>query len=90
MLPTLSEIIEVRKDKHGIVEITAVQEPERSDGKPMEIDLVARSEKLKQLYDIVVDPQTKARRPLLELEIDCEHFFFVDDGKGGNWLEKFL
>ncbi len=85
----LSEIIEVRKGKHGIVEITAVQQPEQSDGKPIEVDLVARRKK-KHAYEIIVDPKTKERRPVEETEVDDEPCFFVNDGKGGNWLDTFL
>ena len=85
----LSEIIEVRKGKRGIVEVTAVQQSERTDGKSMEVDLVARRKK-KHAYEIIVDSKTKERKPLEETEIDGEYCFFVNDGKGGNWLDKFL
>ena len=49
-MQTLSEILEVQKDKHGIVEVTAVKLPENLDGKSKEIDLVARHGKLDQPY----------------------------------------
>lgn len=57
-MPTLSEILEVRKGKHGIVEITAVQLPTSSDGKSEEVDLVARHEKLDQPYEVIVNSKT--------------------------------
>ena len=89
-MPILSEIIEVRKGKHGIVEITAVQLPKSSDGKSEEVDLVARHGKLDQPYEIIIDSKTKEKKFLQEPEINDEHCFFVDDGRGGNWLDQFL
>jgi hypothetical protein len=89
-VPILSEILEVRRGKHGIVEITAVQLPERSDGQSEEVDLVARHEKLTRPYEIIINPETKEKKFLQEMEINEEHYFFVDDGKGGNWLDMFL
>ena len=85
----LSGIIDVRKGKYGIVEITAVQQPERTDGKSIEVDLVAKRKK-KHAYEVIVDSKTKERKPLEETEIDGEPCFFVSDGKGGNWLDQFL
>lgn len=89
-MPTLSEILEVRKGKHGIVEITAVQLPTSSDGKSEEVDLVARHEKLDQPYEVIVNSKTKEKKSLQEPEINGERCFFVDDDKGGNWLAMFL
>ncbi len=89
-MPTLSEILEVRKGKHGIVEITAVQLPTSSDGKSEEVDLVARHGKLDQPYEVIVNSKTKEKKFLQEPEISGERCFFVDDDKGGNWLAMFL
>lgn len=89
-MPTLSEILEVRKGKQGIVEITAVRLPVSSDEKSEEVDLVARHGKLDQPYEIIVNSKTKEKKFLQELEINGEHCFFVDDGKDGNWLSMFL
>ena len=89
-MPTLSEILEVRKGKHGIVEITAVQLPTSSDGKSEEVDLVARHGKLDQPYEVIINSKTKEKRFLQEIEINAEQCFFVDDGKNGNWLDTFL
>lgn len=89
-MPTLSEILEVRKGRHGIVEITAVQLPTSSDGKSEEVDLVARHGKLDQSYEIIVNSKTKEKKFLQEPEINGERCFFVDDDKGGNWLAMFL
>jgi hypothetical protein len=89
-MPTLSEILEVRKGKHGIVEITAVQLPTSSNGKSKEVDLVARHGKLDQPYEVIVNSKTKEKKFLQEPEINGEHCFFIDDGKGGNWLATFL
>ncbi len=85
----LSGIIEVRKGKRGIVEVTAVQQPERTDGQSIEVDLVAKRKK-KHAYEVIIDPKTKERKPLEEIEIDGDNYFFVNDGKGSNWLDQFL
>ncbi|SHO47811.1 hypothetical protein NSIN_40237 [Nitrosotalea sinensis] len=89
-MPTLSEILEVRKGKHGIVEITAVQLPTSLDGKSEEVDLVARHGKLNQPYEVIINSKTKEKKFLQEPEINGERCFFVDDDKGGNWLAMFL
>lgn len=89
-MPILSEILEVRKGKHGIVEITAVQMPAISGGQSEEIDLVARHGKLTKPYEIIINSKTKETKFLQELEINGEQCFFVDDGKGTNWLDIFL
>jgi hypothetical protein len=85
----LSGIIEVRKGKRGIVEVTAVQQSERTDGQSVEVDLVAKKKK-KHTYEVIIDSKTKERKPLEEIEIDGENCFFVDNGKGSNWLDQFL
>ncbi len=89
-MPTLSEILEVRKGKYGIVEITAVQLPKRSGEQSEEVDLVARHGKLTSPYEIIINPKTNEKKFLQEPEINGEHCFYVDDGKGGNWLDIFL
>lgn len=89
-MPIISEILEVIKGRHGIIEITAVQEPENLNEKPLEIDLVARHGLLGKFYYVIVNGKTKTMRPLRELQNDGEEYFFVDDNTGKNWLEKFL
>ncbi|CUR51612.1 protein of unknown function [Nitrosotalea devaniterrae] len=85
----LSGIIEVRKGKRGIVEVTAVQQSERTDGQSIEVDLVAKKKK-NHAYEVIVDSKTNERKPLEEIEIDGENCFFVNDDKGSNWLDQFL
>lgn len=89
-MPILSEILEVRRGKHGIVEITAVQLSESSGGQSEEVDLVARHGKLTRSYEIIINSKTNEKKLLQESEINGEHCFFVDDGKGRNWLDIFL
>ena len=89
-MPILSEILEVRKGKHGIVEVTAVKLPENSNRQSEEIDLVAKHGKLDQPYEVIINSKTKEKKFLQEIEINGEQCFFVDDGKNGNWLDTFL
>jgi hypothetical protein len=66
----LSEILEVRKGKHGIVEVTAVKMSENSGGKSEEIDSVARHGKLDPPYEVIMNSKTKEKKFLQEPEIN--------------------